>query len=384
MRHKTKKSRHNLLDYIPATYHDNKDSYVEFYVMDPEHAKLIRKRIRLNRIKSNVERRKYANQLTIELNKKLEMGWNPFLKQDSIPDYVMLKKACYNFLSVKKKEGRRDDTLKTYESFIRILIDYVEVEIEKQDMYIYSFSDQKAIEFFDYRFENFDMSATTFNNYRRFYILLWNWFMEHKYVSNNPFKNISKKKELEKERIIIDRYYRKMIKEYLIEHDPWFYIICMLCYHCLMRPKEIAMTKIEYFNFNLGIIDLPGHVTKNGKQRIVTIPNHLNLKIQELNLDRWPKGYYAFSRFKQPNIEAINTRRIAKWWDKLRRRLELPKQIQFYSLKDTGIVQLLEDGISPRDVMELADHSSLEITTKYLKFVRKKGIDSIKNNLSEF
>jgi integrase len=352
--------------------------------VDPESGNLKRKRIRLNRIKTKSERRKYASRLIIEINKKLENGWSPFYETDSVPEYIMLKNACQSFISVKRKEGRREDTVRTYESFIRILDEYIERVLGRDDMYIYAFTDQKAVEFLDYRFVNFDMSATTFNNYKRFYNLLWNWFIEHHYTTKNPFKGISKKKESEKERIIIDPLYRKMIKEDLIQRDPWFYIICMLCYHCLMRPKEIAMTKVGYFDLEHGIIDLPGHVTKNGKRRIVTIPNHLNFKIRELQLNQWPSDYFAFSKFKKPNIEAINTRKIDKWWDKLRRRLDLPKQIQFYSLKDTGIVQLLEDGISPRDVMELADHSSLDITTKYLKFVRKRGIDSIRNNLSEF
>jgi len=42
MHPKRKKSRHNFLDYVPASYHDNKDSYVEFYAVDPESGNLKR------------------------------------------------------------------------------------------------------------------------------------------------------------------------------------------------------------------------------------------------------------------------------------------------------------------------------------------------------
>ena len=51
---------------------------------------------------------------------------------------------------------------------------------------------------------------------------------------------------------------------------------------------------------------------------------------------------------------------------------------QFYSLRDTGIIEMLANGISPNEVKEQADHSSIKITNEYLKHANPKGIDSIK------
>ena len=50
----------------------------------------------------------------------------------------------------------------------------------------------------------------------------------------------------------------------------------------------------------------------------------------------------------------------------MRRALSLRPEWQFYSLKDTGITEMLEAGVPPKLVKELADHSSLEMTEKYL------------------
>jgi len=58
--------------------------------------------------------------------------------------------------------------------------------------------------------------------------------------------------------------------------------------------------------------------------------------------------------------------------------------IQFYSLRDSGIIQLLKDGISPKEVMELADHSSLEVTNKYVKKARVEASEVIKRKSSGF
>lgn len=385
MRSITKKSKDLIIDYTPAEYCNNKDSYVQFYAIDPNTGMLKRKRIRLNRIKSPTERKKYAIALCKKLNRKLEKGWTPFIDPETPKGAEKLISACDDFLKIKKKDGRRPDTMRSYNSFVTILKEYITKEIKNKDLPVYAFKPKDAVEFLDFRYINFDITPTTFNNYTRFYRLLWNWFIKKKYVTINPFKDIEVKKQFEKARIIIDRDHRKLISDYLLKNDPQFYIVCMLCFHSLMRPKEIAQTRIKYINTDLSIIKLPSTVTKNGKARVVTVPYHLNEAIKQLGLHSYyPKNYFAFSSYKQPGPEPVNTRKIDKWWDKMRTKLDLPKNIQFYSLKDTGIVQLLEDGVSLKDVKDLADHASLSTTSKYLSYVRQEGIPAIKNSKSRF
>jgi len=79
-----------------------------------------------------------------------------------------------------------------------------------------------------------------------------------------------------------------------------------------------------------------------------------------------------------------NTRDVGKRWDKLRKELNLPMEFQFYSLKDSGIVQKLQDGISAIDVRNQAGHSSLEQTNQYAKYANPEGSEQIKNRSSEF
>lgn len=49
----------------------------------------------------------------------------------------------------------------------------------------------------------------------------------------------------------------------------------------------------------------------------------------------------------------------------MRDSLKMPAAYQFYSLKDTGITEMLEAGVPAKFVKELADHHSLEMTEKY-------------------
>jgi integrase len=54
-----------------------------------------------------------------------------------------------------------------------------------------------------------------------------------------------------------------------------------------------------------------------------------------------------------------------KVWDKMRRSLKLPQEMQLYSLRDTGINNMLKAGIDPLTVMQAADHHDLSMTTRY-------------------
>ena len=62
----------------------------------------------------------------------------------------------------------------------------------------------------------------------------------------------------------------------------------------------------------------------------------------------------------------LNPREISRYWSKtIRPNCGFGMDLQFYSLKDTGITNMIADGISPVYVQGQADHSSLSVTEKY-------------------
>ena len=66
--------------YFPAILSAGKEWMVIYYVFDPFTGKMIRKRVKINRIKNIAERRKFARKLIIDINKRLESGWNSYLQ----------------------------------------------------------------------------------------------------------------------------------------------------------------------------------------------------------------------------------------------------------------------------------------------------------------
>jgi integrase len=88
-----------------------------------------------------------------------------------------------------------------------------------------------------------------------------------------------------------------------------------------------------------------------------------------MKLNDYKKDYYLFGDNFLPNRKEAFRRRFDKEWDKMRTALSLPKEMQLYSLRDTGITEMLKTGIDPLSVKQHADHHSLEMTTIYSNHV---------------
>jgi hypothetical protein len=104
----------------------------------------------------------------------------------------------------------------------------------------------------------------------------------------------------------------------------------------------------------------------------------------EWNFNGAKAGDYIWGKEFIPGAVPVNPRMWSRKWGYLRKELNLPKQMVLYSLRDSGIIQLLQDGVSPEEVMIHADHSSLEVTSIYVKHARPNGVESVKSKGGKF
>lgn len=371
----------SLFTFKPAQLHTGKEWFVYYYVVNPATGKLDRKRIKLNRIKSVKERRKFANGLIHEINQKLYNGWNPYLEEHSPRGYTKLNDVLDTFYNSKSRQ-LRPDSLRSYRSFIKTFRTWME-KTDRMNMYSANFKKFDTIEFMDY-IESKGMTNKTWNNYKTFFSNLFNWMIEHQYAAVNHFSELKKRSRQEKGRIIIDPETRELIKDHLKHKDYDFLIVCMLVFHALIRPKEIANLKPANFDLYNQTIMVSGTFSKNKKDRIATIPDALMTYLAAWNFNGANKDQYIFAEDFLPGTTPINARRFSKKWDRLRKDLDLPMEMKLYSLRDSGIVQMLNDGISPDEVMKQADHANLETTTTYAKHANPEGSAQIKSRNSSF
>jgi len=369
-------------DYIPARLVEGKDWYIYFYALDPYSNLLRRKRIKFNRIKSRLDRRRIAQQLIVKINRKLAEGWNPYVEEEAPKAFNRLYEVIDTFLAEKKRE-MRPDGFRSYNSFGKKLKEWMEKE-KQTEMNIFSFNKYFAVEFMNNVYRKNKVSEKTYNNYLIFFRIFWNWMIEKNYTATNPFSEISKKKEKKKNREIIDEPTRIRIKEYLEKNDYSYLVMCLLAFHVLIRPKEIMGIKIKDIDTKKQTIFIPAQTAKNGSDRIGTIPNYMIEMFKKMDIEKIDPSWYLFSEGFKPGKIKVDSRKIAKRWEKLRTDLKLPISIKFYSLRDSGIIQMLEDGISAEYVRQQADHSSRDMTTIYSKHARPDGIEQIKNKSRAF
>jgi len=374
-----------FLDYTPAQLHTCKSRwYIDYYAKNPLTDKLHRKTIKVNRIKNIAERRKFAKRLVVEINQKLASGWNPFIEQEAGKIFHFLFDAFDTYLKLKTKE-LRPDSIRTYKSNIKAIKEYCNFIYKGKKIYAITFTRKNAIDFLNYLYTEKDLSARVYNNYKQFGVTLWNWLIENNYCKTNVFLQISKKIEQPKKRIPIDRETRTAVKRHLeLDGQIEFLAIIQLTFYALLRPKETLHLKPGNIDLKNRIITVPAHVAKTRKMRKVTISNTLFNTLKKLNISKINPDSYIFSTSYKPGTKLLNSRAVSKTWSKIREDLDLKKEMQFYSFKDSGIIQLLQDGVSPEIVRDQAGHSSLEMTNKYIQISMTEANKQILNKSKEF
>jgi integrase len=299
----------------------------------------------------------------MEINEKLATGWNPFLEQEAGKGFTKLIDALHTFKAEKTKELREDST-RSYNSIVKTLEQWL-IKRNETNILCLTFSKQHALDLLSDIYLKQKVSNRTYNNYLKFYRTVFNWLVEREYCKVNHFSKLSKKKTEEKQRDVIPAEIRIKLENHLRIKDQPFLCIAMLCYGCLIRPKEILNLKPGNFIIKDKIVRIPPNVAKTGKARDVAMPDYVLEEILQLGLDKIPPDHYVFSNGFRPGKQLKNTRDVGRYWQKLRATLNMPKNISFYSLKDTGITDLLNAGVSPKVVQHHADHSSIEQTMEY-------------------
>jgi len=375
----------DIIDYIPATLSESPSRwYIYYYVKHPGSGEFVRKQIRLGRIRRLSDRRIFAQKVIIEINKKLAAGWNPFIEEESPRAFYKLFEALDRF--IKDKRNLRYDSLRAYNSEVKLLKEFLE-ERNQEDIYCSLFDSRLANIYMEHVWNSRSIGATRYNNILAFGVLVFNWMMEKGYVKQNPFSKIRKKKNGSKTRIMdIDQKFRKKIREYLSKKNRPFHVAVMFAFNSLLRPKEISYIRVGDIDLKRQVIHVPGNIAKNHNARYAPIPDVMLPYLKELldSVHIARKTWYIFSTHFRPGPVHRDPREIDRYWTDLRKTLRLPKELQFYSLRDAGIIQMLRDGRSPKEVMEAADHSSIEVTNKYVKVARKESNVNIIRKSSSF
>lgn len=356
-----------LVDFIPAELRENKVWKIVYYVKCPIDNKLKRKQNRVKPLKSITERRKLGRKMVLEINKKLERGWNPLLNENEIRGFVKFSDAVKLFLKRTEKEvnneDKRPDTLRSYKSFISNILGYM-VETKQSDMFAVKFNESFVRDFLDNIYYDRDNSARTRNNYLNFIKTLTEWLIKHKYISRNPTTRIELIPQKAKKRTTIPSTTLVTIFNYLKKQNNNYNTLCLLAYYGFIRRTELTKLKVSDVMLFNGVLHVNSTVAKNKKSMPITIPDTLLPRLAE-HLKEAVETDYLFSDNFKPGKQQLAPKKISDEWTKLRNALKLPKKYQWYSLKDTGITNMLKAGVPTIAVRDQARHHSILQTEAY-------------------
>lgn len=354
--------------WTPPQLHLGKESYVDFMAYEPVSGRMKRKKIMLGRIKGKKAQREYAYGIIQRLMEKLLDGWNPWMDANKVSEYTAFDVACRDYKTyisrLTKEESLREESYISYCSYLKVFENWAAKKVK----YVFQLDKQLMSEFLDYVFVERGNSIQTRNNYLAWLRTFSSWLLQHDLVSANPTAGLVliNKRNRHKNRTVISNEDLKRIHEYLEKHNRHFLLACYFLHYVFVRPREMSYIKIGDINLSGPTLKLHGKRTKNYNDAVLTLPKKVVTLLLDLGVMSQPSGYYLFSSGFTPGRERCSEKQFRDYWNShVRKDLGFPSELKFYSLKDTGITNMLKSNMDVLTVRDQARHSSISITDMY-------------------
>lgn len=329
------------------------DARIIFYVG------LERKKERVPKFESIKDRKNYVQQRIHELNQvhKAENRTKQAMRfVDLIEAHLQKAEKDYS------KNIIRYDTIRTYRVFGKVCKELA-VNL-KVNEYVSVITKMHVIKVLDYLFYKKDLRPRTRNNYLRYLSTVFLFGLDREFCTINPCAKIPKLENGAKLRKVIPTHYLKEIFDYFKENNYSYYIICMVEFYCFIRRTELTKIKVKHLKINDYTFFIPASIAKNNKDGIITVPTIL-MKLLKKHIEKANQDDFIFSSTLKPGKKQMKPYTISNIWYHMREKLDVPKQYQFYSLKDTGITNLFHQNIPTIKIKDQARHQDISVTEKY-------------------
>ena len=216
-----------------------------------------------------------------------------------------------------------------------------------------------------------EAEAQSLASYKSYVKIFTGWLQEKGFIPANPFDGIKRKPKrltAKKRRTFTDDELSRLFA-WLEDNNREFLAVCLLCYACFIRPKEIALLRCSDIDLDAQTVHVRSEIAKNDNDSFRTIPDAVLPYLKRLDLSHpdWAlfgKNYGDGENFK-PAPKPADQRKFAGYWSGwIRPALGFPTELQLY--RDTGITNMATAGVAINLVQQQADHSNVAITSIYL------------------
>lgn len=343
----------------------------------------------LQKIKNLDERYQKGYQLCDEYLEMLHSGFNPWVDDGKTVyidelDYVYssnrkgkqaLEFKGFNYYAsnlisfVEKNHAQK--TLETYRSKVRIFHEWLETR-DYNRYNVTAINNAIIIEFFEWLIEIRNIHFNTMDKYRSILSAVFEKAVKDNPGYKNPVFDLPKaKNRTNNAPLALIKSDRKLIMRE-IEKDPQLHLMVLFEHDCGMRPHaEVRLMKVGWINFDRGTITIPAQFNQKGKvEKHATIPDALlDLLIYKFRIHHYPREYYVLGKYSGgcPGENHWGKNYFTNHFNRIREKLQLPKDYKLYGMKHTGATQAIDDKISIRALSKQLGHASLESTIKYVE-----------------
>lgn len=382
---------------MPRITYGAKDTVLSFYAFDSQTGAMRRKRIKLNHLGKRWFIRKREREICSRFFALLAQGWSPFSSDSGavltrlepsakpVAERIPFKLALQRYNDYVKSEVERNvmsnDTLRSYSSYSTKLLDYLPADIKAPDV-----ATSNLVAFID-SMKARNNSPKYCNSVIGWLKTVFGWMLERGIVADNPAAQM-KTETLARQQgrpTMTDEEREKLFSLLRQQGHLEFLLSCMMEYYTYIRPKELYRVKVRYLNLAEQTVTIPAEISKNRKSAKVTLPSVVVSLMRELRIDRHRGDDFLFGKGMKCGPKIGNAKQFGRFWE---RHVaceggiypELGKRgIVFYSLKNSGITDMLARGVPSAVVRDQARHQDLSTTEIYGRTSSMKAPEGLKD-----
>lgn len=360
-----------IVGWRTPTFHQASECYISLSAFDPSVGKMKIKKIMLGHVKGKRAQKVYGEALIKRLTEKLMQGWNPWIESVQPLEYSSFEEVLEKYkdylLKLMKEHSMREESVVSYTSRANMLRTWI-VTNKINVFYTYQFDRHIVGRFLDYIFVDRNNTIRTRNNYLAWLKTFGKYLSARGYVPKDPtdgMTTVKRKGELKNRDVIPDDILQEL-HDWLVQNNKHFLLACSILHYCLIRPREMSFLKVGDFSIKKQTISLHGETTKNHNDAVITVPQQVLKLMIELDIFKSPNSYFLFSNNFAPGPVRKSEKSFRDYWSHhVRKHISLTNRYKFYSLKDTGITNMLRANTDILTVRDQARHSSILITDIY-------------------
>ena len=177
-----------MVGFTYPVLHTGSKWYVDFYALDPSRNEMRRKKFFISSdLKISLRKRKAA-EIMEAVTKQLMTGWNPWVRSDESRGFIPFEECLGKYLEYVDRMDRAK-TRASYRSRVNILVEFIKTRV-LPIQYVYQFDESFCNDFIDWIYLDRESSPRTRNNYRGWLYGLAEFFLQRKYIKENPVEHI--------------------------------------------------------------------------------------------------------------------------------------------------------------------------------------------------